>query len=609
MSTISPALIQAMRRISALLQGGSFRLAHDQLEIIVRDNPDFVEALRLLAGTKQALGDGAEAEKLLRQALRLDPNWTPTLATLGELLLNSGNPGEAEPLLLRAVSGSSPHPHAALVLARYYNDLKRPANALAVAAGLCATGNADPELVAQHVAALAALGRQGEAVAGYQRIMAASPDNPAAAHALAIALDTANRPAEAERAAQHALTRGHKTAAVYYTHARSLIALGDFDRAETSLRDCLRQEPRMLDAHSNLARLIWMRTGDSTQATAMLDQALHTFANDDALRAAKAAVLQGAGDARAAYACLDELAARPQAPPALLVRAGLAALEFDAATALTLAERALRASPANATALNLLVAAQLGVGDAQSALRHCQTLLTSTPDDQYLIALQTTAWRLLGDARYAELCDYAQLTMTSPLQAPPSWPDLPSFFRDLKCSLDRLHSPHGHPLLFQSLRHGTETTGDLARSDDPVIQALFKSFDAPIHNYLAHIGHGSDPLRRRNDGNWRFNGGWSVRLRTSGYHNSHVHPRGWISSACYIELPDSMPDSHSQAGALVFGEPSIATKPALPAEYSIRPEVGMLVLFPSYFWHGTVPFTSDQTRLTVAFDAVPARRQ
>jgi hypothetical protein len=32
----------------------------------------------------------------------------------------------------------------------------------------------------------------------------------------------------------------------------------------------------------------------------------------------------------------------------------------------------------------------------------------------------------------------------------------------------------------------------------------------------------------------------------------------------------------------------------------------MLVLFPSYFWHGTVPFASDQRRLTLAFDVVPA---
>jgi hypothetical protein len=30
------------------------------------------------------------------------------------------------------------------------------------------------------------------------------------------------------------------------------------------------------------------------------------------------------------------------------------------------------------------------------------------------------------------------------------------------------------------------------------------------------------------------------------------------------------------------------------------------VLFPSYFWHGTLPFESDQPRMTVAFDALPA---
>jgi uncharacterized protein (TIGR02466 family) len=121
------------------------------------------------------------------------------------------------------------------------------------------------------------------------------------------------------------------------------------------------------------------------------------------------------------------------------------------------------------------------------------------------------------------------------------------------------------------------------------------------------VGYGSDPLRRRNKGAWRFNGSWSVRLRASGHHTNHVHPRGWISSACYVQLPDSMSDPKTQDGILTFGEPSIATIPALSAEYSVRPGVGMLVLFPSYFWHGTVPFSGNQPRLTVAFDVVPDR--
>jgi tetratricopeptide (TPR) repeat protein len=607
MSTISPSVIDAMRRVSALMQAGSFRVAHDQLEAIVADNPGFAEARRLLAGASQALGDAVGAEALLRQALVLDPDWTPTLATLGELLLNSGRAAEAEALLQRAAAGMPPYPRAALVLARYYNDTQRPALALAIAAPYCAGGNADPELVAQHVGALAALGRQLEAVAAYRQVLAASPDNPAAAHALAIALDTANQPVEAEELARQAFGRGYRTAALYHTHARSLIALGEFERAEAALHDCLRLEPRLLDAHNHLARLVWMRTGDSAEATATMDHALRTFAHDDALWAARAAVLQGAGDARGAYACLASQASRPQAAPALLVRAGLAALEFEPATAFALAERALRALPADSSARKLMVAAQLGVGDARGSLPHCEALLAQTPDDQYLIALQTIAWRLLGDARYHELCNYPQLVLPQRLEAPPGWSDLASFLVDLRRSLDRLHDAQNHPLLFQSLRHGTETTGDLTRTADPVIQALFKAFEVPIRCYLEHIGHGSDPLRRRNHRGWRFNGSWSVRLQTSGFHTSHVHPRGWLSSACYIDLPDSMADVQRLDGALAFGEPSIATTPALPAEYAVRPEVGMLVLFPSYFWHGTVPFSGDSTRLTVAFDVVPDR--
>jgi hypothetical protein len=31
-----------------------------------------------------------------------------------------------------------------------------------------------------------------------------------------------------------------------------------------------------------------------------------------------------------------------------------------------------------------------------------------------------------------------------------------------------------------------------------------------------------------------------------------------------------------------------------------------MVLFPSYMWHGTVPFRSPTPRTTIAFDVVPA---
>ena len=606
MTAMTPELTGAMRRIDGLLKSGDFLTAQSELAVIVAAHPDFVEGLRLLAGTRQALGDVAGAETLLRKALALDPKWTPTLASLGELLLASGRGTEAEPLLKRAAAGSPPYPRAALLLARHYNDSGRPAEALAVAAPLAESGRADAELAAQHVAALVATGRGQEAVAGYRHMASVAPTHPVAPQALALALNSTGQHEEAGRVAEQALARGHKGAALLNTYARSLIAQGiGLERAESALRECLALEPRLIDAHQALAQLVWMRSGDLGQATASLDEVLAKSPNGDALWAAKAAILQGAGDARAGYACLAPRAARAQAPPTLLVRTGLAALDFEPATAVALAERALRMMPGSAPAHALLAAARLGVGDPQGALAECATLLANDPDDQYFIALETTAWRMLGDARYEQLCDYPRLVMPCELRAPAPWSDLASFLRDLSTSLNRLHDPRGHALLFQSLRHGTETTQDLSRNKDPAIRALFQAFAAPIEQYLKHIGHGSDPLRRRNSGRWRFNGAWSVRLRSSGFHTNHTHPRGWISSACYIELPDCMRDPASREGALTFAEPGLLTTPPLPPQHIVRPEPGMLVLFPSYFWHGTVPFASEQPRLTVAFDVVP----
>ena len=604
---ISNPLHDAMQRVNGFLQSGDFRAAHDQLRGVVETHPDYAEAQRLLGGVTLMLGDAAGAERILRHAIERDPDWAPTLTTLGELLLGSGRHAEAETFLQRAATAKQPDPHAAQVLARYYNDRRQPARALATVAPFCARDNLPPELIVQHVTALVALGRSGDAIEWCRKLVARSPDNAAAEQALATALQAASRHDEAENVARRALQHGPRNATLCYTHARSLIALGEYDRAETALRDCLRLEPQHVDAQGDLARLVWMRSGDGSQATEEIDEALRKFSNNDALWAAKAAVLQGAGDVRAAYACLAARIARPQAPPALHVRAGLAALEFDPRLALERAGCALRTAPNDPAARTLQVAAMLGVGEARDALRTCEALRLGSPDDQYLLALQTTAWRMLGDERYDQLCDYPNLVVAYQLEPPSPWTKLVDFLDELTRALGRLHDAFRHPLLFQSLRHGTETTNDLTRSNDPAIRALFAAFDAPIRDYIARMGKGDDPLRSRNTGAYHFNGSWSVRLRTHGFHHNHVHPRGWISSACYIELPERMNDTTNREGVLTFGEPGILTTPVLSSQHDVRPAVGTLVLFPSYFWHGTVPFDGEQRRLTVAFDAVPGR--
>ena len=109
---MSVMLAESMRRISGLLQSGQYSAAHSQLESLVSANPDYVEGLRLFAGTKQALGDIAQAESLLRRALQIDSTWAPTLTTLAELLLAAGRSAEAEvetQIILRQVASTAPH--------------------------------------------------------------------------------------------------------------------------------------------------------------------------------------------------------------------------------------------------------------------------------------------------------------------------------------------------------------------------------------------------------------------------------------------------------------------------------------------------------------------
>lgn len=144
-------------------------------------------------------------------------------------------------------------------------------------------------------------------------------------------------------------------------------------------------------------------------------------------------------------------------------------------------------------------------------------------------------------------------------------------------------------------------------SEAPAIRGFFKAIDAPIRSYISALGKGRDPLRSRIRGGYKMQGAWSVRLRGRGYHTDHVHPEGWLSSAFYVDLPKGTPGSAEREGWTQFGRPGVRTRPELAAERLVEPEPGMLVLFPSYMWHGTVPFTGDDHRLTIAFDLLPAK--
>jgi tetratricopeptide (TPR) repeat protein len=603
MNALSPSTLQAMHNASTLLQAGRFEQARRVLEAVLRTEPQLVEAQRLLAGALLALGDRSGAERTLHTAAAINPGWAPVQVALGELLAENGNLAEAEVALRRGCAEGSDNPRAMLGLTRLLLRVGRAQEAHDLIAPHARLGDANIDAVIEYARALLALNRNEEAIAACRRVVAAAPTQGLAAARLAGALVAARQFTEAAQWAQRASVLGADQAEAWFIRGSAAAGEDRYDEAQAAFRMACERDPEYIDAQREYAQLIWMRTGDIASSTALLDATLREHPDAQGLLAIKTSLHMSAGDDAGALALIEHAARQADASPLLLLTASEAALKAGSPLAVEFAERALQQQPGDLGAIRMLGNALLATGRAQEAERLAVDALQRRADDQGLIALLATAQRLRGDATYRAIHDYAGLIREWMIDTPPGWLDLASYLADLANSLRRLHTLRTHPL-HQSLRHGTQTTQNLQTTDDPAIRAFFAAIDGPIHRHMQAIGSGSDPTRRRNTGRYRIHGIWSVQLHPNGYHTNHVHPEGWLSSACYIDLPPAI--EHDRQGWLKFGEPGTITKPPLPAEHFVRPAPGLLALFPSHMWHGTVPFTGTGKRLTIAFDAVPA---
>lgn len=451
---------------------------------------------------------------------------------------------------------------------------------------------------------LKAAGRMDEAIAAHRAIVDLAPGNLAVMHNLAAALADAGRHKEAIEWADRAIKGGITATETSLLRARSEAAVGRFDDAKRDFVAALNKRPTEAIAHKELAQLIWMTTSDRDLALRALNVAIMAFPQALDLRLVRAQVIGQSGDAAGEY---DEVLA------ALKIAGGNPHIEMAAANsalaagrhevALAHAEAAFTALPNNPDVAQAWCRALLAVGEARAALRIISRLRAEQPLDQFHVAAQATAWRLLGDHRYGELFDYGKFVQGFPLSCPKGWASAEAYVDDLIAALDRHHQYRTHPF-GQSVRQGAQLSS-IDGIDDPVFKAVGEAVAGPMKAYVSGLGVGADPLRIRNRGGYRLFSIWSIRLASSGYHINHVHPQGWLSSACHLRFSEPK-DADDKSGWLTFGEPGVPTRPKLGAEHFVRPQKGVMVVFPSYMWHGTVPFVGTTTRLTIAADSVPA---
>ena len=588
-----------------LIQAGQFAQARVVLERVARDNPALSRAYWLLTSVRLKLGDPVGAEQAIRKFISLEGETASSLALLGEVLETQERSADAEAVFRRALSCDPGNALIATKLATALLSRNQVHDALDLIDACISQNAATPALLLLRAQSLLATGDHQLAIPVFQQAVISNPASGSAWLGLAAALADDGQYAAAEAAVNRAAAHGYDNAQTRFVLARSLLAQQRYEEAESEFRNAIRLHPGYLQAHVNLAETLWMRTGNAKMVSDEIDASLRIYPSLAPLRLLKAKLLEASGNTAAAMAELGSAIARDDANPALHVAASQIAIKCDAGKALQCAKRALQLGPVDPSMLCAYGNALLATGHAAEAEALAGRLLAINHFDGLALALRATAWRMLGDQRYHDLYDYGQFVKPGMIDTPDGWPNLDAYLGDLSRGLLELHALRTHPI-GQSLRHGTQADLVLKHADHPAVRAFAQAIDGPIRRYMQAIGHGSDPLRQRNTGQYQLNGIWSVLLHPNGYHFNHLHPEGWLSSACYIHLPSAV-NSRGGEGWLQFGEPAFPTSPPMPPEYFVRPEPGLLVLFPSWFWHGTVPFSGadGDHRLTIAFDVIP----
>lgn len=389
---------------------------------------------------------------------------------------------------------------------------------------------------------------------------------------------------------------------------------GNTASAISLLRSALAKDPGAHLLHELLNELLWESDQRSEFGVSYL-HAINSLPDNLQLRLSYGAQLFRAGYIEQTEQLMKTSIEKFGGHPQLLFMHGQSLADLgDTARAQLRFQRSLEAEFSK-DAGHALVKLYLIQAEYDAAQEVVAKLLDYDDECQLSWALQSLVWRLLGDEKYSWLCDYENFIHIASLPVPSGYNSLPEFLSALEVVLLSQHNTAAAPLE-QTLRNGTQTAAKLLNQPVTEIQELKASLAQVVEEFISGLkaqpGH---PLLGRNSGGFEFSGSWSVKLKPQGFHVNHVHPAGWISSSCYISLPnvmtqDSSESKNSHAGAIKFGESPLQLGAAEVVERIVHPQAGMVVLFPSYMWHGTYDFSGAESdyRLTAPFDVLPTKK-
>jgi len=388
-----------------------------------------------------------------------------------------------------------------------------------------------------------------------------------------------------------------------------LTQLGEYDDAVDHIQAALKLNRDSVLFESSLAQA-YFRAGKLSEAIATLERVVARQPDSFQAFSDLGAALQESGELERAIVAYRR---------SITLNPGLAVVHFNLGTALKQLDRADEAIACVEKAVDLdatqanyqatLAGYYLEAGDAAAALQSCLACLSLAPRNLMALTFKAIALDRLGDRESAaRIVDLDRLIRRTQLAAPAGYDDIATF-NDALAEHVRSHPTLRSEPVNNATRYGKHTGNLLVNPTGP-IPALSRLIERAVTDYLQSLPPDpSHPYLAHRPSGFKFMM-WSVVMDSQGHQLPHMHPDGWVSGVYYVKLPDVMHTSSAkQEGWIEFGRPlPELTGPLEPAVKTLRPEEGGLVLFPSYFYHQTIPFESPEQRICIAFDAVPRFR-
>ena len=492
----------------------------------------------------------------------------------------NNNSFETTKLFLRAASGVCND----IELESWYQKLKTSQNNIALT---------------NHVAGLFdSRGVLTKAAELYKTVLKEDQNNTTALHNLATVFRRLEDSEEALNLLKRAKSNGLNNFQLYHNLGNAYSDLNKLESAIESYERAIQLNPYYVDSYKNLAS-IYAEVGLINKSLAIFESAIQSGNTSNEMLIALAEQYLRMGNVELAETLLNS---HPNLDRSSTAYLQCKARLYHAGENYQEAFKLLKDKTDSALMLD---AAQYALQvDKPDYVLNAMPPLTKSSDSSVMAkAYLTVAERLSKRNLHREsYCRYSELVRTFQLPDVVGGKAASHFIALLKDHVSQLHSAKSAPLQ-QTVNGGTQTRGNILSSKNEHLAELRLFFENSVREYISEVEAIEDLHEFVVLPNKDFTivGAWSVFLSDKGYHTNHVHPEGRLSAVFYIEIPSEL--SHEEhEGYLSFGTPNFKLKTDLTHEFTVRPEVGKLVIFPSYFWHGTIPFKSDEKRLTIAFD-------